>query len=56
MLKTISGRGYRLLGSWGVQPRSTWSEAGSLEKESARPFQTNLPEATSELIGRDVAG
>jgi len=55
MLKTVSGRGYRLLGAWSVRPH-TRSESRHTEPESARPFQTNLPEATSELIGRDAVG
>jgi predicted ATPase/DNA-binding winged helix-turn-helix (wHTH) protein len=56
MLRTVSGRGYRLLGAWEARRQSTSSENGPLvSTESRRPFQTNLPEATSQLIGRDAA-
>jgi predicted ATPase/DNA-binding winged helix-turn-helix (wHTH) protein len=58
MLKTISGRGYRLLGSWTIrQEEQASAEPIYLEqvRKSVRPFQTNLPSRTSELIGRDGA-
>src|SRR5882757_979044 len=58
MLKTTSGRGYRLLGSWTVRQE----EHASVEpvyfeqaRKPVRPFQTNLPSRTSDLIGRDGA-
>jgi predicted ATPase/DNA-binding winged helix-turn-helix (wHTH) protein len=54
MLKTVSGRGYRLLGAWTSRKESV-SAANSTDLESrspAEPFQTNLPAAASELIGR----
>ena len=58
MLKTISGRGYRLLGSWTIRE----DEHASAEpipfeqaRTSSRPFQTNLPLRASDLIGRDGA-
>jgi predicted ATPase/DNA-binding winged helix-turn-helix (wHTH) protein len=58
MLKTASGRGYRLLGAWTFRQEDT-SAADSINLEptrgSAEPFQTNLPAAASELIGRTNA-
>ncbi|MEH2473730.1 putative ATPase/DNA-binding winged helix-turn-helix (wHTH) protein [Nitrobacteraceae bacterium AZCC 2161] len=57
MLKTVSGRGYRLLGAWTSRKESV-SAANSTDLESrgpAEPFQTNLPAAASELIGRTGA-
>ena len=58
MLKTISGRGYRLLGTWA--PRASGAVLRTspvhFHAVSGATFQTNLPEATSELIGRDAAG
>jgi predicted ATPase/DNA-binding winged helix-turn-helix (wHTH) protein len=55
MLKTASGRGYRLLGAWTFRQEDT-SSADSIDFEPRRspaePFQTNLPAAASELIGR----
>ena len=55
MLKTASGRGYRLLGAWTCRQEDT-SSADSSELEPmpspAELFQTNLPAATSELVGR----
>src|SRR5258705_1691898 len=55
MLKTISGRGYRLLGSWTIREEEhTSAEPIYLEqvRKSVRPFQSNLPSPTSDLIGR----
>src|SRR5579883_298231 len=54
MLKTIAGRGYRLLGTWGAPPYDTLSDAGSAEREFMRPSRTNLPEPTSTFVGRDA--
>jgi predicted ATPase len=58
MLKTASGRGYRLIGSWTLQQESATS-ADSIDLEPVRspgePFQTNLPAAASDLIGRAIA-
>ena len=58
MLKTISGRGCRLLGTWA--PRASGAVLRTspvhFHAVSGATFQTNLPEATSELIGRDAAG
>src|SRR5712675_1574677 len=58
ILKTASGRGYRLLGAWTSRQEST-SSAHSIDLEPmrsrAKPFQTNLPAAVSELVGRTIA-
>jgi hypothetical protein len=54
MLKTVSGRGYRLLGAWTSRQESTSSvDAIDLEpmRSPAEPFYTNLPAAASELVG-----
>jgi predicted ATPase/DNA-binding winged helix-turn-helix (wHTH) protein len=57
LLKTESGRGYRLLGSWTV-----WQEGASAVPVDREPtqtptqaFQTNLPATALGLIGRTVA-
>src|ERR1700716_1862652 len=58
ILKTASGRGYRLLGAWTSRQKST-SSVDSIDIEPMRspaePFQTNLPAAASELVGRTNA-
>jgi predicted ATPase/DNA-binding winged helix-turn-helix (wHTH) protein len=58
ILQTASGRGYRLLGAWTSRQESA-SSAESIDLEPARspaePFQTNLPAAASDLIGRTNA-
>jgi DNA-binding winged helix-turn-helix (wHTH) protein len=58
MLKTASGRGYRLLGDWAVRREGAVEErAGVLEpgQMAARIFRTNLPETALDLIGRTSA-
>jgi predicted ATPase/DNA-binding winged helix-turn-helix (wHTH) protein len=54
ILKTVSGRGYRLLGAW-----TSRTSGDSIDLDPMRspvePFQTNLPAAASELIGRSDA-
>jgi predicted ATPase/DNA-binding winged helix-turn-helix (wHTH) protein len=58
ILKTASGRGYRLLGAWTSRQESTSSvDLNDLEpmRSLAEPFQTNLPAAVSELVGRTNA-
>jgi predicted ATPase/DNA-binding winged helix-turn-helix (wHTH) protein len=58
ILKTASGRGYRLLGAWTPRQEDTLSaDANGLEpmRNPAEPFQTNLPAEASELIGRTAA-
>src|SRR5467141_31783 len=58
ILKTASGRGYRLLGAWTSRQESS-SSVDSIDLEPMRspaePFQTNLPAAASELVGRTIA-
>jgi len=58
MLKTASGRGYRLLGDWAIR-RDGIAEArvGVFEpvRMAARTFRTNVPDKTLDLIGRTVA-
>jgi predicted ATPase/DNA-binding winged helix-turn-helix (wHTH) protein len=57
MLKTASGRGYRLLGPWTIRQESTSADPDDLEsaRGPVRPFQTNIPAAASALIGRSAA-
>src|ERR1700704_1705830 len=58
MLKTASGRGYRLLGSWTIQQgEQALAEPLYFEhiRQPGRPFQSNLPSRASDLIGRDGA-
>src|ERR1700732_2301477 len=58
VLRTVSGRGYRLLGAWTSRQEST-SSVDSMDLEPMRspaePFQSNLPAAASELVGRTSA-
>jgi predicted ATPase/DNA-binding winged helix-turn-helix (wHTH) protein len=58
ILKTVSGRGYRMLGAWTSRQEDT-SSVDSIDLEPMRspaePFQTNLPAAASELVGRTDA-
>src|SRR3982074_268230 len=58
LLRTASGRGYRLLGDWTSRQEST-SPTGSIDLDpvqiAAEPFQTNLPAAASDLVGRTTA-
>src|ERR1700722_12107222 len=55
MLKTISGRGYRLLGRWTTRPRDThWNPIDlTSARASGDPVRSNLPISPSDLIGRD---
>jgi predicted ATPase/DNA-binding winged helix-turn-helix (wHTH) protein len=57
MLKTTSRRGYRLLGPWNVRHDDPPTPAvdPELAHTLAQSFQTNLPIAASELVGRDAA-
>jgi predicted ATPase/DNA-binding winged helix-turn-helix (wHTH) protein len=58
MLKTVSGRGYRLCGDWAVRREEAAEEPmGLLEpvRKPARTFRTNLPETALNLIGRTTA-
>jgi DNA-binding winged helix-turn-helix (wHTH) protein len=57
LLKTVSGRGYRLIGDW--TSREALRQASVVGVTPAalpgRPFKTNLPLAVSKLIGRTAA-
>ncbi|HUC64798.1 MAG TPA: winged helix-turn-helix domain-containing protein [Stellaceae bacterium] len=57
LLKTSSGRGYRLLGRWTIRPEG--ASAVMMARASARTpaelFLTNLPTLGSALIGRAAA-
>jgi predicted ATPase len=60
MLKTVSGRGYRLVGTWAVREpsRSDAIQRDPLQRiaetAAATAFATNLPAAAAPLIGRDA--
>jgi predicted ATPase/DNA-binding winged helix-turn-helix (wHTH) protein len=57
MLKTVSGRGYRLLGSWTPQQREGTAAAvySSLTRTSETPPANNFPPFVTRLIGRAAA-
>jgi predicted ATPase/DNA-binding winged helix-turn-helix (wHTH) protein len=57
MLKTVSGRGYRLLGSWTPQPRETTAAPffSPLPRTSGAPPANNFPPLITRLIGRAAA-
>jgi predicted ATPase/DNA-binding winged helix-turn-helix (wHTH) protein len=57
MLKTVSGRGYRLLGSWTPQQREATAAAvySSLTRTSGAPPANNFPPVITRLIGRAAA-
>ncbi len=57
MLKTASGRGYRLLGDWTPQQEIAPPGAAAREPEPTQveQFQTNLPASGPDLIGRTTA-
>ncbi|WP_244443261.1 winged helix-turn-helix domain-containing protein [Bradyrhizobium sp. Ai1a-2] len=53
LLKTVSGRGYRLLGAWTVREAPEISHPHGLSKRKPeQPYRTNVPVAGSALIGR----
>jgi predicted ATPase/DNA-binding winged helix-turn-helix (wHTH) protein len=54
LLKTIAGRGYRLLGDWIVQQEAL-AAAGVPAAEPARSHVTNLAAPSGTLIGRETA-
>src|SRR6202051_4385453 len=54
LLKTIAGRGYRLLGDWIIQ-QEDFAVAGMPTAEPARSYVTNLTAPPSALIGRNTA-
>lgn len=55
MLKTVSGRGYRLLGSWTIREEEAEPIGFEQVRKPVRSFQSNLPSRASDLIGRDGA-
>jgi predicted ATPase/DNA-binding winged helix-turn-helix (wHTH) protein len=56
ILKTNSGRGYRLLGRWTVRENVALPDAPATSFTiPGLPGSTNLPQATSALIGRAAA-
>ena len=57
MLKTVPGRGYRLLGRWTARQENSRAEPTGLipMRVPAQSAQGNLPIAASDLIGRDAA-
>ena len=50
LLKTVSGRGYRLLGSWTIRQAAT--PESPADRTQRRASRTNLSAAPSALIGR----
>jgi predicted ATPase/DNA-binding winged helix-turn-helix (wHTH) protein len=55
LLKTASGRGYRLLGSWTPQQREAIAAPVSLTRTSGAPPANNFPPLIKRLIGRAAA-
>jgi predicted ATPase/DNA-binding winged helix-turn-helix (wHTH) protein len=57
MLKTVSGRGYQLLGGWTVRQQTVAVDSQSIQtgRDLVRPVASNLPAVASELIGRSSA-
>lgn len=56
LLKTVSGRGYRLLGRWEIREATELGhEVGIAERKRGELFRTNVPIAGSALIGRSTA-
>ncbi len=57
LLKTVSGRGYRLLGDWQVQSDRNAKVAVSAAKvaSAGAAVQSNLPLPISDLVGREGA-
>jgi non-specific serine/threonine protein kinase len=57
MLKTVSGRGYRLLGDWVIRQGGTLPILAAVDpvRSTGYPFITNVPVAASALIGRESA-
>jgi DNA-binding winged helix-turn-helix (wHTH) protein len=55
LLKTVSGRGYQLVGDWeSSEAIELQHQSGSADAKPKRPFGTNLPIPASPLIGRDA--
>jgi predicted ATPase/DNA-binding winged helix-turn-helix (wHTH) protein len=57
LLKTESGRGYRLLGSWTVRHQEATGQPRGLQRISAsgEPPRTNIPASATRLVGRAAA-
>jgi predicted ATPase/DNA-binding winged helix-turn-helix (wHTH) protein len=56
LLKTVSGRGYRLLGRWDVwEAIEPGRRIGIAERKPRQLFRTNAPIAGSALIGRSAS-
>jgi predicted ATPase/DNA-binding winged helix-turn-helix (wHTH) protein len=55
LLKTVSGRGYRLLGRWDVGEATELGHLVGVAKRRPNQFRTNVPIAASALIGRNAA-
>src|ERR1700742_4385361 len=58
MLKTVSGRGYRLIGSWTPQRREATTTpvySSPLSRTSGAPPAGNFPPLITRLIGRAAA-
>jgi non-specific serine/threonine protein kinase len=56
-LRTSFGRGYRLVGDWTIRKEHTLADGIALSpmRTRVRPFFTNVPAASSELVGRTAA-
>ena len=56
-LRTSFGRGYRLVGDWTIWKEITPTDSVAVDPTQipVQLFQTNLPAATSEVIGRTAA-
>jgi predicted ATPase/DNA-binding winged helix-turn-helix (wHTH) protein len=56
-LRTASGRGYRLVGNWTIRKERAPADSAALDptRMSAQSYQSNLPAAASEVIGRTAA-
>jgi predicted ATPase len=55
MLKTTSGRGYRMVGDWGSQHEIAATMAVAPARTQVRSVQTNMPAVGTALIGRNAA-
>jgi DNA-binding winged helix-turn-helix (wHTH) protein len=56
MLKTESGRGYRLLGDWKLRPQASRPSAGRQRiRVDCEPPVSNFPAAVTRLVGREAA-
>lgn len=55
MLKTVARRGYRLLGTWNVVREMQPIDDQPKERDSTPAFTSNLPNAVTNLIGREQA-